>query len=253
VVDGQLAAGADYLDLNVDEVSLDLDEQVQSMRWLVRMVQSWTTTPVAIDSPNTVIIAGGVEQALQGSSTPPMVNSASMERLGALDLAVSAGAPVIVTAAGESSMPKDDDGRVENAGRMVELAVARGIPLESIYIDPLVFPISVDSNSGGHCLAAIRRLRERYGPDIHITGGFSNVSFGLPNRRLVNEAFLMLAIDAGADSGIIDPVATSVSHALAFDKSSRPYQLAVDTLTGRDSGCRRYLSAHRAGELSAMS
>jgi 5-methyltetrahydrofolate--homocysteine methyltransferase len=178
-----------------------------------------------------------------------MLNSASLERVGLLDLAVQSGGPVVLTAAGESGIPGDADGRVENAGRIVELALARGIPLERIYVDPLVFPISVDSASGEQCLAAFRRLRERFGPEIHLTGGMSNVSFGLPNRRLMNDAFLLLAIDAGADSGILDPVARRVERVLATDRGTRPFQLAVDVLTGADPNCRAYLKAHRAGEL----
>lgn len=76
----------------------------------------------------------------------------------------------------------------------------------------------------------------------------SNVSFGLPNRRLVNDAFLVLAVDAGADSGIIDPVASNPERVLTVDRTSRPFQLAVDVLTGADPSCRAYLS-WRAGEL----
>ena len=79
----------------------------------------------------------------------------------------------------------------------------------------------------------------------------SNVSFGLPNRRLLNDAFLALAIEAGADSGIIDPTAVSIERALGVRPHSRPFQLALDVLTGADSDCRKYMKAHRAGELLA--
>ena len=79
-------------------------------------------------------------------------------------------------------------------------------------MDPLVFPISVDGQFGEHCLDAIRELRARYGAEIHMTGGMSNVSFGIPGRRLINDVFLVLAIEAGADSGIIDPVANNIER-----------------------------------------
>lgn len=249
IVAAQIAAGAHYLDLNVDEVSLDLSEQIAAMRWLVRTIEPWTTVPLAIDSPHPALIEAGLDEAAGGTSGLPMLNSASLERIGVLDLAVQSGGPVVLTAAGESGIPGDADGRVENAGRVVELALARGIPLERIYVDPLVFPISVDSASGEHCLAAFRRLRERFGPELHLTGGMSNVSFGLPNRRLVNDAFLLLAIEAGADGGILDPVASRLERVLATDRGTRPFQLAVDVLTGADPNCRTYLKAYRAGEL----
>jgi len=251
IVRDQIAAGADYLDLNVDEVSLERTEQVGAMGWLVRAVRGWTDVPVAIDSPSEEILAAGIDAAAGGGPRPPMVNSASVERPRALDLASAAGGPVVVTASGESGMPSDADGRVENATRIIELALDRGIAIERLHVDPLVFPIAVDSASGAHCLSAISALRERFGPTIHLTGGMSNVSFGLPQRQLLNDAFLALAIEAGADSGILDPVANPPSRALALDRDQRPVQLAVDVITGADRNCLRYLRAYRAGELVA--
>jgi 5-methyltetrahydrofolate--homocysteine methyltransferase len=132
---------------------------------------------------------------------------------------------------------------------MVERALALGISMDLIYVDPLVFPISVDGRFGEHCLDAIRELRARYGPEVHITGGLSNVSFGIPQRRLINDVFLVLAIEAGADSGIIDPIANDVERALGLDREARPFQLALDVLSGADRNCRAYMKAYRAGEL----
>lgn len=244
----QVEAGARYLDLNVDEVSLGLPEQIEAMRWLVRTVATWTSTPVSIDSPNIEIIEAGLNEALRCAAEPPMLNSVSLERIAALELAVRSGGPVVVTAAGESGIPGDVAGRLENAGRIVELALERGIGLERIYVDPLIFPISVNGASGEHCLETFRRLRERFGAEIHLTGGMSNVSFGLPNRRLLNDAFLLLAIEAGADSGIVDPVANNIDRVFAVDRETQPFRLAADVLTGADRNCRAYLKAFRAGE-----
>lgn len=244
----QLESGAHFLDVNVDEYSHRLAEQIETMRWLVRLLGPAVPIPLSIDSSNLEIIEAGMEAAAEGG-VAPMLNSASLERVEALDVAAAAGGAVIVTAAGESGMPSNAAERVENATRMTELAVAKGIPLEQIYIDPLVFPISVDGEFGEHCLAAIRELRRRFGPDVHITGGMSNVSFGLPNRRLINDAFLLLAVDAGADSGIVDPVTSRIDHVLSADRSSRAFQLAFDVLTGADRHCRAYMKAYRAGEL----
>ena len=249
----QIDAGAAYLDINVDEVSLKLPEQIEAMRWLVGVIEAYSSVPLSIDSSNLEIIEAGMDAA--GSrSGPPLLNSASLERLEALDLAVSAGGPVIVTAAGDAGMPSNAEERVQNADRMIEAATERGISKDRLYVDPLVFPISVDGDFGDHCLDAIRELRERHGPEIHITGGMSNVSFGLPNRRLINDAFLMLAIGAGADSGIIDPVTNPPERALALDRSARPLELALDplglfVLSGADRHCKAYMKAYRKGEL----
>jgi cobalamin-dependent methionine synthase I len=246
----QTEAGAHVLDLNVDEISYRLPEQLEAMRWLVETVEPLVSVPLSIDSSNLEIIEAGVKAA-RCPAGAPMLNSASLERKETLDLAAETGGAVIVTAAGETGMPSDADGRVDNATRIVELAVEKGIPLERIYVDPLVYPISVDSAFGQHVLEAFRRLRERFGPEIRLTGGMSNVSFGLPSRRLLNDAFILLAIEAGADSGIIDPTATSVERLRGLDPVSRPLRLATDVLTGADRNCRAYIKAHRAGELEA--
>jgi 5-methyltetrahydrofolate--homocysteine methyltransferase len=244
----QVEAGAHYLDVNIDEYSHRLADQIVTMRWLVRTIGPAVSVPLSIDSSNLEIIAAGIN-AVARDAAPPMLNSASLERCEALELAAHAGGPVIVTAAGESGMPSNSAERVMNASRMIDLALAKGIPIERIFVDPLVFPISVDGEFGEHCLAAIRQLRAIYGPEIHITGGMSNVSFGLPKRRLINDAFLLLAIEAGADSGIIDPLASNIARLLELDRSARPFQLALDVLTGADQHCRAYMKAYRAGEL----
>jgi cobalamin-dependent methionine synthase I len=244
----QAEAGAAFLDVNVDEVSLKLDEQIAAMRWLVELLGPVSPVPLSIDSSNLEIIDAGMDAA-DRTGGPPMLNSASLERVEALELARAAGGPVIVTAAGDSGMPSNAEERVENAARIIDAALGRDIPLDRLYVDPLVFPISVDGDFGDHCLDAIRTLRERYGPEIHITGGMSNVSFGLPNRRLINDAFLVLAVEAGADSGIVDPITNPPGRALALDRSSRPFELALDVLSGADRHCRAYMKAFRAGEL----
>ena len=130
-------------------------------------------------------------------------------------------------------------------------AIARGFPLDDIYVDPLIFPVSVDGAFGAHALEAIAEIRRRYGPDIHITGGMSNVSFGIPYRKIINDVFLILAMAAGADSGIVDPVTSRPDEVLRLDRGSRAYQLAEDVLLGRDEHCRLYLRAWRKGEFKA--
>ncbi|MDE0171181.1 MAG: dihydropteroate synthase [bacterium] len=248
VVVDQEKAGAHYLDVNVDEVSLKTAEQREAMGWLVGFVRSVSALPISVDSSDITVIERGL-QACGGAENPPMLNSASLERVEALDLAIEHGAKVIVTAAGGAGMPSSAGERVDNASRMVESALAKGIPLAYLFVDPLVFPIAVDSNFGLHTLDAIRTIRSRYGPEIHITGGMSNVSFGIPARKLMNTVFINLAVDAGADSGIIDPVMNPLSAVFAADRESVPYRLAEDTLLGRDEFCANYIGAWRKGTL----
>lgn len=248
MVADQEEAGAHFLDINVDEISIVLGEQQATMAWVVDQVQSMSSLPIAVDSSNLEIIEAGL-QAAAGRGDRPLLNSASLERPDALDLAFEHRARVIVTAAGDSGMPNGPDERVQNASKMVDIALAKGIPAEDIYIDPLVFPISIDSAFGRHSLDAIRGIRERYGAAIHLTGGMSNVSFGIPARTIMNAVFINLAVDAGADSGIIDPVMNRLDTVFAADRHSASYRLAEAALLGRDDLCLAYIKAWRAGDL----
>ena len=243
----QIEAGADYLDLNVDEVSADLSVQKAAMHWLVETVQEISPIPLSIDSSNAEILRTGVS-AYARKAGRPLLNSASLERLETLDLAREFDCQVIVTASGHAGMPTDEQERVVNVEEL--LRHAHGIPLADLHVDPLVFPISVDSSSGRHYLDAVRTIRERYGAEIHITGGLSNVSFGLPNRRLVNETFFALALDAGIDGAIVDPVQNKLGDIRARDRTSEAFQITSAMLLGDDDFCMGYLQAWREGRLS---
>jgi 5-methyltetrahydrofolate--homocysteine methyltransferase len=246
----QERTGAHFLDLNVDEISLKPENQIAAMRWLVRTMEGLTTLPLSIDSSSVETIRSGFE-ALSGRGPRTMLNSASLERLEALDLAKKHNAPVVITAAGEKAMPDGPGERVDHAARMVEAAEGRGIARRDLYIDPLIFPVSVDTAFGGHSLDAIRELRRRFGPEIHITGGMSNVSFGIPSRKLINEVFLVLAMEAGADSAIMDPVVNRPAALATLDRASPAYKLAEDVIMNRDRNCKNYLRAWRKGEFKA--
>ena len=248
LVERQQTAGVHFLDLNVDEVSLKLEEQKAAMRWLVETVQLMSSVPVSIDSSNIEIIETGLE-VCQVDAGRNLLNSASLERLNALDLAKRYDTKVIITAAGEKGMPQNEEERLENTSRMIEASLARGLALKDIFVDILVFPISVDGQFGNHSLETIRQLRTRYGSDIYITGGLSNVSFGLPCRRLINNVFILLALEAGADSGIIDPVASNLQKIILMDRSSKAVELAEQLLLGNDLHCKNFLRAFRKGEL----
>ena len=249
IVQRQVDSGTDFLDVNVDEISWRLEEQKEAMRWLVQAIQQqMSDTPLSIDSSNSEIIAAGLE-VYDSSVGRALLNSASLERLDALDLVTQYNTKVMVTAASESGMPQTPEERVDNASRMVDAANDKGIAIEDIFIDPLFFPIGVDTENGNHAFEAIRQLREKYGPAIHISGGFSNVSFQMPSRRLINDVFMVLAVEAGADSGIIDPVTNNPQKALSVDRTSRAYQLTEDMMLGKDRFCRTFLRAYRKGEL----
>ncbi len=247
-VDRQINAGSHYLDLNVDESSYRLLEQKQTMEWVVKFVESVSAVPPSVDSSNAEIIEVGLT-AYGGSQGRPMLNSIALERPEAIDMALKYDARAIIMASNEVGMPSDSDERVENVGRILEMALTKGMAKEDIFVDPLFFPIAVDSNYGRHALDAISRIRADFGDQIHIAGGMSNVSFGIPKRRLVNDVFLYLAIEAGADSGIVDPMTTSAARSLNIDLESKPVELAMELLQGDDDFAMKYITAFRDGDL----
>lgn len=244
----QAEAGAKFLDLNVDEVSPHVDEQKRSMRWVVEAVQEVATVPVSVDSSLPAIIEEGLA-AYDGSAGRPMMNSVALERIDSLELVTEHNAHVVVTAAGRSGMPDNADERVENVSEVLEAALSAGIPPGDLHVDGLVFPIAVDGRYGMDFLNAISQIREKFGNEVHVGGGLSNVSFGIPNRRLVNDVFLRMAIERGADSGIIDPITTKVARSMEMDMDSERVQLALDMLHGNDEFCMNYITAHREGRL----
>ncbi len=245
----QVANGASYLDVNVDEVHYDVDVQKRAMRWTVETVQDCSPIPPCIDSSLSEIIAEGLD-AYDGRAGRPLLNSVAFERLDCLDAALAHDARIMVMATGPDGMPSDDSDRVENVKGIMQRVTAKGIALDDVFVDGIVFLISVDSQNGNHYFNAVRRLRDIYGSDVHIGGGLSNVSFGMPNRRLINKAFIHLALEAGIDSGIVDPLQTKIASAMDLDTTSEAAGLAIDMLLGRDDFCMNFIQAYRDGRLA---
>jgi 5-methyltetrahydrofolate--homocysteine methyltransferase len=244
----QIPKGAHYLDLNVDEVSPNVEIQKKAMQWLVKTVQEISPLPPSVDSSNADIIEAGLS-VYDRRAGRPLLNSLALERLETIEMVKRFDTKVIVTAAGASGMPQDDSERVENVKRVMEAVRSADIPLQDIHVDALVFPISVSPEYGLHYLDAVRDLRSTYGADVHITGGLSNVSFGLPSRKLINDTFIYLGLEAGIDSGIIDPVQSDMRRVFELDVHSEPVKLARDMLEGRDDYCVNYIQAWRDGRL----
>ena len=244
----QLAAGAQYLDINPDEVHYDLDTQKRCMRWAIETVQEASPVPPSIDSSSSEIIAEGLA-AYDGRAGRPIINSIAPERPETLDMVREHDARAIVMATSDSGMPQSAEERVENAKAILSDLLATGVELRDVFVDAIVFPISVDSQNGNRYLDAVRSIRETYGNEVRIGMGLSNVSFGMPKRRLINRSFIHLALDAGVDSGLIDPIATRLDSVFELDTESEPVRLATDMLLGRDDYCANYIAAYRDGRL----
>lgn len=244
----QEAAGAAYLDINVDEFSTDVAERAELMKWTVKTVQGAAGIPVSVDSSNTDILNAGLESC-DRSRGRPMVNSVSLERREAVGLAASHNAVVIASAAGESDLPSTTAGRLENLAALMPILRDAGLSDNDIHIDPLVFPISTDGQNGPGFLEAVAAVRKEYGDAIHIVAGLSNVSFGMPNRKLINQVFSRLAVEAGADGGIVDPLQINAGILAALDTGSEGYKLARALLMGEDEFGMDYITACREGTI----
>lgn len=233
----QVGCGADYLDCCVDEVSPVSAERVKHMQWIVRTLQKYVKVPLAIDSSDPAALRGGLE-AYDWSAGKPILNSVNLEeaRLPILELAKETGAALLGNASGRSSLPGDVDGRVQNLTELMALMDQYGIPLADRTLDPLLMPVSTNPEHGNHFLETCRRMRERFGPEFHMTGGLSNVSFGLPNRKLVNEAMTYLAREAGCDVAFVDPV-----QVRSFRPQDEDFQKAMEALLGQDPYCMNYV------------
>jgi 5-methyltetrahydrofolate--homocysteine methyltransferase len=172
---------------------------------------------------------------------PGLINSVSGEGAKCeilYPLAKEYGFDVIALTIDDAGIPKTSEHRIEIACSLVEKASHYGLGPERLYIDPLVIAVSTANQSLSHFVDTMRAIREKI-PGVKFTSGLSNISFGLPLRKLINRNFLCLAMYEGMDSAILDP----------SDKDIRGTLLAVDLLTGKDKNCRKYTGAFRKGEL----
>ena len=239
LIQGQVTAGATIIDVCLDEISVDPGERHRWMRWLVPVAQSITDLTLAIDSsdPDTVIAGLEVYDLNKGR---PAINSINLEegRQVLIDLAKKYRALIFANASGRENMPQDDGERVANLQQIMAMMDTAEIPMGDRYLDPLAFPVGAGSQYGKHYLDAVRKIRELF-PEVHIFGGHSNTSFGLPQRRFINDAFVILSILAGCDTLMIDPHINPPADFITF-------KLATDVLFGNDDFAMRYMTHMRS-------
>ena len=237
-IKAQEKAGAHIIDLCVDEMSVYPEERYEWIQFLVKTAQGITDSIVAIDSSDSKTIYAGLE-VHDSSKSRPAINSFNLEegRQELVDMARDRNALLFANASGRSGMPQDAEGRVANLEKCMEMMEAGGIPVQDRFLDPLVFPVGAGPSFGAHYLDAVRELRARH-PEVHIFGGHSNVSFGLPNRKLLNQVFVSLSIQAGCDAAMIDPLMNPPKD---FDG----FRLAAAALTGEDEYSVKYLKFAR--------
>jgi 5-methyltetrahydrofolate--homocysteine methyltransferase len=242
----QIEAGARYLDVNVDEYTNDSAERSEVMQWLATFLSERYDTPLSIDSSNVDVLAAGLSCCRSG--VDPMVNSVSLEREDAVDVVIQYSAHAIVSAAAKEGLPSGIDDRMANFTGIIKILEGKKMPREKMHLDALVLPISVDPENGKKFLESSKQAAETF-PGVNLNGGLSNISFGMPNRKLLNMVFCYLFVEHGGTGGIIDPVAMSPKAVGELDPRSESFKLARNVLVGEDMFGGEYIAAHREGRL----
>lgn len=224
---GQVAAGADILDVNVGAGGVD---EVALLPEVVKMVMDEVDVPLCIDSGNPY----AVEAALKVYQGKPLINSVKGEEHSlqtVLPLVKEYGAAVIALPLDENGIPDNADARIRIVDRIVERCVMTGISIEDVVIDCLALSVGVDSNAGLVTLETIKRVKKVYG--VNMTLGASNISFSLPGREVINNAFLVMAMAAGVTCPVVNVARVRKSI------------LAGDLILGRDKYALRFIKYYR--------
>jgi 5-methyltetrahydrofolate--homocysteine methyltransferase len=227
----QAENGADYIDVNA---GVFVGKEADYLKWLVETVQTAADSPCSIDSPD----PRAIETALAVHKGTPMINSISLEkeRYDAL-LPIVAGTDfkVVALCMSDAGMPETTDDRMAIADKLINGLLQKNVSLENIFVDPLVQPVATNSNFGTEFLNAIEKIITTF-KGIHTMCGLSNISFGLPERKFLNQTFMVMAIAKGLDGAIVNPL----------DKKMMANILAAEALAGQDEYCGNYLQAYRA-------
>ena len=234
VARAQAEAGAHYIDVNAGTF---LDRETECLCWLVETVQQEVDLPLCLDSPNPQALA----EAIKTHRGEPMINSISLEkdRIEAL-LPIVTGQPssVVALCMAETFMPSTVEERVEAGAELINTLMTKGMPIEKIYVDPLVQPVSIDTQMGLAVLGAIQQIMGEF-PGVNTICGLSNISFGLPERSLINRHFLSLGMAHGLNAAILDPT----------DRQLMATLLSTEMLLGRDEYCENFINAYHDGRI----
>jgi len=228
----QAEAGASYIDVNA---GARIGHETEDMRWLLEVIQKVTDLPLCLDSPDPHVL----EIAYGLVSQKPLVNSISLEKdrfEPMITCLKGKECRIIALCMDDSGMPRSIEDIVSRAHRLVVELEQIGLTRDDIFIDPLIQPIGVDTNNCRMAMAAVKAITTEL-EGVHVTGGLSNISYGLPQRRIVNRTFLSFMMAVGMDSAIMDPLDSAL---MACVKTA-------EMLIGNDDYCMNFLKGVRAG------
>lgn len=231
----QAEAGADFIDVCASV----RENETEVLRWLIDCVQEVTDVPICIDSPNPESCVA----AMPFCKRPGMINSVSMEgrKAAVIFPAIAGTAWECVALLCEKGIPSSAEERLSVFDRLMEKAREYQIDPGRLHIDPLVEMLCTSEDGIDMVVRVIRAIKEKE-PTIHVTGAVSNISFNLPVRRLLNQAFLVLAMNAGMDSGVMDPT----------NRDLMGMMYATEAMLGLDEYCMNYIGAYREGKFGPV-
>jgi 5-methyltetrahydrofolate corrinoid/iron sulfur protein methyltransferase len=212
-----------------------VDKEEEYLAWFVQTVQDAVDTTCAIDSPN----PKAIEAALKVHKGVAMINSISLEKErydNLMPIIAGTDLKVVALCMSDEGMPITVDDRLKIADKLINGLLKNNIPVENIFVDPLVQPLSVDKTYGLGFIDFIEAITEKFN-GIHTACGLSNISYGLPGRKHLNRAFMIQAILKGLDGAIVNPLDKGIIAAIT----------TAEALAGNDDYCTNYLKAFRAG------
>lgn len=233
----QTDAGANYLDVCAGTAQ---EKELSTLEWLLDVVQDESDLPICVDSPDPHIL----EKVFPRIKKPGIINSVSGESDKCdviYPMIQGTDWKVVALTCDDDGIPYTADKKAAIAFDLIEKADKFGITPDRILVDPLVMAVSAVSDSMLVFMESIRLIKAKY-PTVLTTSGLSNISFGMPYRKVINLNFLALSMSAGMDSAIIDPTNRDVTATI----------LAVDVLLNRDRCCRKYNKAYRTGKIGPV-
>jgi cobalamin-dependent methionine synthase I len=231
----QAEAGADFIDVNA---ALSPEAELDCMAWAVEVVRDATAKPLAVDTASPAVARAGLALLPRGSAILNSISGESARLEAMLPLAVEFQTRLVALAMDDLGMPASNADRWRAIEKIFAATDAAGIPRERLLIDPLIRPVATNPEHVSQVLQMLGEIRARSGGALSVIG-LSNISFGLPSRKLINRTFLAMAAAAGLSAAILDPLDTDIMGTF----------YAAGCLTGEDEYCMKYIAAHRAAKL----
>jgi cobalamin-dependent methionine synthase I len=232
----QHTAGAAYIDVNA---GARIGHEMEDMQWLIEVIQDAVAVPLCLDSPDPEVLAMAYERVKE----PPLINSISLEseRYDAMiPFLQGRDCSVVALCMDDTGMPTAASQIVQRAQKLVARLEGIGMKRDAIFLDFLAQPVSTNTLNGPMVMEAVRGIREQI-PGVHTICGLSNISFGLPQRKIINRTFLAMMMASGLDAAVLDPL----------DRELMATLKTAGMLIGNDPYCKTYLKAVRAGEIQA--